>query len=56
LTLNKGSPWSARDPDGNVLTDGVVAGPYNGGNGYKLGVLYIKGAMPKVTIDLGEST
>jgi hypothetical protein len=53
-TVPSHEQWDSGDPEGKVLTDGVVGAGYNGGISYKFGVLYKKGANPEVTIDLGE--
>lgn len=46
--------WEAGDPDGKILTDGVVGAGYNGGIAFKFGTLYPKGTKPEVVIDLGS--
>ena len=47
--------WGAGDPDGKVLTDGVVGPTYVGGNSYKSGAMWTKPKAPDVTVDLGKS-
>ena len=64
--LSKGKPyttteksmdtWGAGDPEGKVLTDGVVGANYAGGGLYKDGVLYSPQQKPEITVDLGEAT
>jgi hypothetical protein len=46
--------WGAGDPDGKVLTDGVVGSPYVGGIAYRYGALWNQGDHPVVTVDLGS--
>ena len=46
--------WGAGDPDGKVLTDGVVGSPYTGGGAYQFGALWKEGQKPLVTVDLGK--
>ena len=46
--------WGAGDPDGKVLTDGVVGSPYVGGIAYRFGALWNQGDRPAVTVDLGK--
>ena len=44
----------AGDPQGKVLTDGVVASPFVGGGAYQFGALWQTGDKPVVTVDLGR--
>jgi hypothetical protein len=53
-TVPSATNWDAGDPDGTILTDGVVGPPYSGGTSYASGALYPKGSEPEITIDLGE--
>ena len=46
--------WEAGDPDGKKLTDGVVGSTYNGGIGYRYGVVYDTKMKPEITVDLGD--
>jgi hypothetical protein len=46
--------WQAGDPEGKILTDGVVGPPYTGGAAYRYGALWSKGQRPVVTVDLGR--
>jgi hypothetical protein len=46
--------WGAGDPDGKVLTDGIVGPPYTGGVAYRYGAIWSKGDEPVVTVDLGQ--
>ena len=46
--------FNAGDPDGKILTDGVVGSTYVGGTAYKYGTLWQKGDKPEVTVDLGK--
>ncbi len=45
--------WGAGDPDGKILTDGIVGPPYTGGVAYRYGAIWNKGDAPVVTVDLG---
>ena len=54
-TVQSATNWSAGDPDGKRLTDGVVAAPYSGGTTYSFGVLWPGKSEPIVTVDLGKS-
>jgi len=47
--------WGAGDPDGKVLTDGIVGSPYVGGIAYRYGALWNQGDHPAVTVDLGKT-
>ncbi|MBE3098471.1 MAG: hypothetical protein IMZ44_15260 [Planctomycetes bacterium] len=47
--------WSAGDPDGKKLTDGVAGPPYAGGTSYRSGALWKGGTDPVITLDLGEA-
>jgi hypothetical protein len=47
--------WGAGDPDGKVLTDGIVGSPYVGGIAYRYGALWHQGDHPAVTVDLGKT-
>lgn len=44
--------WNAGDPEGKILTDGVVGPPYVGGIAYRFGALWQKGDNPVITVDL----
>ncbi|HUT10247.1 MAG TPA: right-handed parallel beta-helix repeat-containing protein [Thermoguttaceae bacterium] len=46
--------WGSGDPDGKILTDGIVGSPYTGGGAYRYGGLWSKGDMPVVTVDLEQ--
>jgi hypothetical protein len=46
--------WGAGDPQGKILTDGVVGSPYVGGGAYQFGALWQQGDKPVVTVDLGK--
>lgn len=46
--------WGAGDPEGKILTDGIVGPPYTGGVAYRYGALWNKGDTPVVTVDLGK--
>ena len=46
--------WGAGDPDGKILTDGIVGPPYTGGVAYRYGAIWNKGDAPVVTVDLGR--
>jgi hypothetical protein len=46
--------WGAGDPDGKILTDGIVGSPYTGGGAYQYGALWNPGDKPVVTVDLGK--
>jgi hypothetical protein len=46
--------WGAGDPDGKILTDGIVGSPYTGGGAYQYGALWNAGDKPVVTVDLGK--
>jgi hypothetical protein len=46
--------WQAGDPEGKVLTDGIVGSPYTGGIAYRYGALWNQGEKPVVTVDLGK--
>ncbi len=46
--------WGAGDPDGKILTDGIVGSPYTGGGAYQYGALWNEGDKPVVTVDLGK--
>ncbi len=46
--------WGAGDPDGKILTDGIVGPPYTGGTAYRYGAMWNKGDTPVVTVDLGQ--
>jgi len=46
--------WGAGDPDGKILTDGIVGPPYTGGVAYRYGAMWNKGDAPEVTVDLGQ--
>jgi hypothetical protein len=46
--------WGAGDPDGKILTDGIVGSPYTGGGAYQYGALWNQGDKPVVTVDLGK--
>ena len=35
--------WGAGDPDGKILTDGIVGPPYTGGTAYRYGAMWNKG-------------
>jgi hypothetical protein len=54
-TVPSGTNWGAGDPDGKVLTDGVVGPTYVGGNSYKSGAMWAEGQKPEITVDLGEA-
>ena len=47
--------WGAGDPEGKVLTDGIVGPPYTGGIAYRFGALWHKGDKPVITVDLGQA-
>jgi hypothetical protein len=53
-TVPSGTGWGAGDPDGKVLTDGIVGSPYTGGIAYRFGALWNQGQKPAVTVDLGK--
>jgi hypothetical protein len=46
--------WGAGDPEGEILTDGIVGPPYTGGVAYREGSMWNKGDAPVVTVDLGK--
>lgn len=48
--------WDAGDPEGKILTDGIVGSPYVGGTAYKFGALWQTGDKPTVTVDLGKTS
>lgn len=54
-TVPSRNNWDAGDPDGKVLTDGVVGPPYAGGIAYRYGALWNQGDAPMVTVDLGRT-
>jgi hypothetical protein len=53
-SVPSGNAWEAGDPEGKVLTDGVVGSPYTGGIAYRYGALWNQGEKPVVTLDLGK--
>ncbi|MGA2033549.1 MAG: hypothetical protein ABSG68_14940, partial [Thermoguttaceae bacterium] len=53
-TIPSETGWGAGDPDGKVLTDGIVGSPYTGGIAYQFGALWKQGQKPLVTVDLGK--
>ncbi len=53
-TVPSGDNWGAGDPDGRILTDGIVGPPYTGGTAYRYGAMWKKGDAPVVTVDLGK--
>ena len=53
-TVPSRTGWGAGDPQGKVLTDGVVASPFVGGGAYQFGALWQTGDKPVVTVDLGR--
>lgn len=46
--------WGAGDPQGRILTDGIVGPPYTGGAAYSHGAIWSKDDSPVVTVDLGQ--
>jgi len=46
--------WGSGDPEGKILTDGIVGPPYTGGVAYRYGAMWNKGDAPVVTVDLGQ--
>ena len=46
--------WEAGDPEGKILTDGVVGPPYTGGVSYRYGAMWTNGDISLVTVDLGQ--
>ena len=46
--------WGSGDPNGQILTDGIVGSPYTGGVAYRYGAMWNKGDEPVVTVDLGQ--
>ena len=46
--------WGAGDPEGKILTDGIVGPPYTGGVAYRYGAIWNQGDAPEVTVDLGR--
>ncbi|MHB8900211.1 MAG: hypothetical protein ACYC6Y_15790, partial [Thermoguttaceae bacterium] len=46
--------WEAGDPEGKILTDGIVGPPYTGGTAYRHGAMWSRGDSPSVTVDLGR--
>jgi hypothetical protein len=46
--------WSAGDPEGTKLTDGVMGPPYAGGIGPRYALCWDKGDNPVIDVDLGE--
>ena len=46
--------WGSGDPNGKILTDGIVGPPYTGGVAYRYGAMWNKGDAPEVTVDLGQ--
>lgn len=54
-SVESDTQWDAGDPEGKVLTDGVVGASYAGGVSFRYGTLYSKGSKPEIVIDLGES-
>ena len=53
-SLPSESNWGAGDPQGKILTDGVVGPTYSGSTSYQYGALWSHG-QPVVTVDLGRS-
>jgi hypothetical protein len=53
-TVPSRTNWGAGDPQGKILTDGVVGSPYVGGTAYQFGALWQQGDKPVVTVDLGK--
>jgi hypothetical protein len=53
-TVPSRTGWGAGDPQGKILTDGVVGSPYVGGTAYQFGALWQQGDKPVVTVDLGK--
>jgi hypothetical protein len=53
-TVPSRNNWGAGDPQGKILTDGIVGPPYVGGIAYRFGALWQKGDNPVVTVDLGS--
>jgi hypothetical protein len=53
-TVPSRGSWGAGDPQGKILTDGVVGSPYVGGGAYQFGALWQEGDRPVVTVDLGK--
>jgi hypothetical protein len=53
-TVPSETSWDAGDPDGRILTDGIVGSSYTGGIAYRFGALWKKGTQPVITVDLGQ--
>ena len=53
-TVPSETGWGGGDPDGKVLTDGIVGPPYVGGIAYRFGALWKERQKPVVTVDLGK--
>ena len=47
--------WSAGDPDGKKLTDGIVGSNHSGGLSYRNGPLWGATQKPEIVVDLGEA-
>ena len=53
VSIPSGNQWGAGDPEGKILTDGVVGSPYAGGIAASYGLCWTEGQEPEITVDLG---
>ena len=53
-TVPSETNWDAGDPQGKVLTDGIVGSSYTGGTAYRSGAIWKTGTQPQITVDLGQ--